>query len=112
MAGLRKKEKKLDCIRDFIEAWKGWGIRGIDYDQLDPKISSFYPWATRFDQAGYYSIELCLKSDSNLAEILEWCNTNIGESHFAYVFIEQYGEKVKFWFETEQNSLLFMLRWA
>lgn len=85
---------KRDCIKDFIEAWKA-------YDNPDdPRVP---PWNMRFQDTGYYCVDL--NDHQAWSVCYDWCKENIGEKHYAW-----FGKT--FWFENEQDAVLFRLRWG
>lgn len=89
-----------DCIQDFIEAWK----------QYDTAQSGWASWNRRFQDAGYYHVELknfeYNKWHTIHAKICDWCDKQFGSQHYAWA------GKTIFWFETEQHAMWFTLRWA
>lgn len=87
---------KKDCIQDFIDAW-----RERD-DPSDPRVP---PWNIRFREAGYYSAPIRLRVLNDWSDCHKWCNDKFGEKHYAWV-------GSTFWFETERDAILFILRWS
>lgn len=94
---------KLDRIQDFIRAWKEWDKvddRGQDGESTQPF------WNLRFQDAGYYGIEPSRESIRyHWQEMHQWCERQFGCEHYAWT-------GSTFWFETEQDAVLFALRWS
>lgn len=61
-------------------------------------------WFPIFEEKGYYHAQ-CGNQIIKWQEVHQWCESMIGRDHYAY-----HGEH--FWFETEEASVLFILRWA
>jgi len=93
----------LDCIHDFIGAWKQWdqaGDRERDGDSTQPL------WNVRLQDAGYYGIEASREAiRDNWQEMHQWCEQQFGKQHYAWT-------GSRFWFECEPAAVLFTLRWA
>jgi len=94
---------KLDCIQNFIQAWKQWDRvedRGQDSESTRPF------WNLRFQDAGYYRIEPSRKSISEYwPEMHHWCEQQFGRDHYAWT-------GSTFWFENEKDAIVFSLRWS
>ena len=58
-------------------------------------------WNSVFEDQGYYSVLLRPRNK----ECYEWCAEQFGKEHFAWT-------GSKFFFETEQDAIMFKLRWA
>jgi hypothetical protein len=94
-----KRIKKRDCIHDFIEAW-----RNIDGDRDRPEED----WNSRFKDAGYYSViwgSTVYYPNNHWDELFRWCSDTFGVRHFVWC-------GSKFWFDCEENAILFALRWS
>lgn len=91
-----------DNISDFIEAWKL-------YD-LNPDVpnQSGSTWSHRFEEAGYHEVEMPWKGYANLEDAAKWCHDTIGKENYAYISTFS---GYSFWFQTEQDAVLFSLRW-
>lgn len=86
-----------DNIADFMASWN-------TYDTLDLPRN----WNRRFQEAGYISVMICAPFH-DMSEIILWCDQHIGKDHYAWVGVGlQY---VNYWFETEQNAMMFSLCW-
>ncbi len=88
---------KKDSIHDFVAAWKQYSQEPID------EIYS-YQWDRRFKEAGYHPARItdCLTCWD---EIHNWCEDQYGNEHYTWT-------GTTFWFETEQDCILFLLRWS
>jgi len=86
-----------DCIQDFISAWKAYDASEDRHDR---------DWNIRFKEAGYYSA-MCGSGVTITVwqQIHQWCEKQYGANHFAW-------RGSRFWFETERDALLFILRWS
>lgn len=84
-----------DCIQDFVAAWKS-------LDSADG-ISKHIHWDTRFQDAGYFSVEF--NALKNWQEVHEWCRRWIGEEHYSWT-------GSVFWFESEKAASWFALKWS
>lgn len=58
-------------------------------------------WNSVFEDQGYYSVTVRPKSK----ECYVWCAEQFGKDHYAWT-------GSKFWFETEQDAIIFTLRWG
>lgn len=87
---------KKDPIKNLIQAWEQW-----DKKPFDPYLE----WNRRFKDAGYFSVKLFC---TDIDECERWCLNEFGEDHFVRC---NYWDGHVFWFETEQASILFTLRW-
>ncbi len=86
-----------DNIRDFTESWRRYDIPLTN--RTDTRIN----WSTRYRAAGYYSAQ-----PSNLehwGQIHQWCRDYIGEQRYCWT-------GSTFWFESQKDQVLFLLRWA
>jgi hypothetical protein len=85
-----------DCIGDFVDSWRAH----------DTVAAATNPrWIGRFRDAGYYHAELRCFDGQTWKDVHEWCKQQYGDRHYSWTgFI--------FWFETEQDSILFTLRWG
>lgn len=87
---------KKDSIRDFVAAWTVY-----DVAQGSPGL-----WASRFREAGYYSVPAGLKGvQQEWQSIHNWCEKQFGSNHYTWT-------GSTFWFETEEHAVLFALRWV
>jgi hypothetical protein len=86
---------KKDCIQDFIAAWK-------QYDTSTMKYQTPY-WNGRFKDAGYYPVDVS-NSMYNWSSIHAWCEEKFTKNHYAWA-------GSTFWFESEQDAIMFTLRW-
>jgi len=93
----------LDCIHDFIRAWKQWDIaqdKSCDGERTQPL------WNVRFQDAGYYGIEASRKAiTDHWQEMHHWCEQQFGKNNYAWT-------GSSFWFENEKDSVLFALKWS
>lgn len=80
-----------DCIQDFVDSWH-------KYDAGNESLS----WPDRFDDAGYYRAEW---GSGTWGQIHEWCKEKFGPRHYAWA-------GSTFWFETEQDAIMFILKWS
>lgn len=85
---------KKDCIKDFIDSWSKFSSLGISQD-----------WDRRFKDAGYFDVDLGLDGLQNWPDVHSWCMKQYGKRHYSWV-------GSKFWFESEEDSIIFALRWA
>jgi hypothetical protein len=58
-------------------------------------------WNSVFEDQGYYSVTVSPKSK----ECWVWCDAQYGKEHYAWT-------GSKFFFETEQDAIMFTLRWS
>jgi hypothetical protein len=94
---------KLDCILDFITAWKEWDLTE---DQGRNGESTRPFWNLRLQDAGYYGIEATREAIRDHWQVMHhWCEQQFGKDHYAWT-------GSTFWFETEKDATLFGLRWA
>lgn len=54
-------------------------------------------------QAGYHNVEI--GQVANWASAQRWCRRTFGQDHYTW-------HGADFWFENEQDAVLFALRWA
>lgn len=59
-------------------------------------------WADTLRNAGYHSVRISM---SRWTDVHPWCNENFGEEHYTWT-------GTSFWFETEQDAILFALKWS
>ena len=87
--------EKSESIVDFIESQKMW-------DSLTEKHTE--NWAESLQSAGYVGV--CIDIQNNKPWLIKkWCAEQFGIRHYAWS-----GDV--FWFESEQDSVLFSLRWV
>jgi hypothetical protein len=86
---------KRDSIRDFIAAWQ-------QYD-LERNFSGI-SWNIRFREAGYYRSELRNFGSWSYVQVHQWCREKFGDRY------AQAGNI--FWFDNEQDCIMFTLRWS
>lgn len=84
------KEQKKDCIRDMVDSWRQGGSHSIT-DLLS--------------QAGYHKAVAGIEGSIKCPEVYAWCTEQFGERHYVW-----YGGY--FWFETDEDAMLFALRWG
>ena len=98
-----KMDIKLDSIKDFIQAWKQLDLsedRGREEENTRPF------WNLRFQDAGYYGIEASRESIRDYwQEMHQWCEQQFGEDRYAWT-------GSTFWFETDNDAMLFGLKWS
>jgi hypothetical protein len=68
------------------------------------KFGRRQPWNEQFQGAGYYSVDTHVMT-IDWTGCHAWCQQQFGEDHYSWT-------GSTFWFETEQDALLFTLRWA
>jgi hypothetical protein len=89
---------KKDCIGDFVQAWKDWDIAQHNNCPM---------WHTRFAEAGYYrAIASETSTRYRWRDLLVWCHEQLGGDHYFWS-----GDNI-FWFESEQDAMLFILKWS
>lgn len=76
-------------IREFVDSHNVWNTNASN-------------WREFLKEQGYYPVAA---GAGSWADIHEWCVDKIGEQHYTWT-----GEV--FWFENEQDALLFTLRWS
>jgi len=59
-------------------------------------------WNSTLEDQGYYSVKVRPKNK----ECYDWCAEQFGKEHFANL------SGSKFFFETEQDAIMFTLRWG
>lgn len=92
---------KMDCIKDFINSWKQY-----DKEPSDPTRSYTNPqWHHRFRDAGYFCVHPAVDNLSKWPKMHEWCQEQFGRDHYAWT-------GSTFWFENEQDAVLFTLKWS
>lgn len=92
---------KMDCIKDFINSWKQY-----DKEPSDPTRSYTNPqWHHRFRDAGYFCVHPAVDSLSKWPKMHEWCQEQFGRDHYSWT-------GSTFWFENEQDAVLFTLKWS
>ena len=87
--------KMKDCIDGFIDSWEkydGYHDREID------------TWYKRFHEAGYLKVKIP-EYRKCMADIHNWCRENIGDIHYA-------STGLTFWFENEEDAIIFKLKWS
>jgi len=67
--------------------------------------ASTIDWNRELDDAGFYSITVNGVRISNWRPVHQWCCENFGADRYTWT-------GSKFWFETEQDSILFALKWG
>ena len=92
-------------IQDFVEKTKkDWDTtyraRGAA-EVLLGKMKDIQ-WADTFHYAGYHSVRVNTRGWHN---IHSWCIENFGEQHYTWT-----GNV--FWFDNEQNAIMFALKWS
>jgi hypothetical protein len=58
-------------------------------------------WNSVLEDQGYYSVKLRYRNQ----ECYAWCDEQFGQEHFVWT-------GSNFFFETEQDAIMFTLRWA
>lgn len=61
-------------------------------------------WNELFQGAGYYSVDVSMMT-IDWTGCHAWCQQQYGADHYSWT-------GSTFWFETEQDALLFALRWS
>jgi len=90
---------KKDCITEFIQAWKSW-----DRTQKAKEIVA--NWNIRFAEAGYYrAVPSRASVQHHWHDMHVWCQEQFTPEHYAWA-----GDT--FWFESDQDAMLFILRWS
>lgn len=105
---------KKDSISDFINAWKKYdrpslhrpGPFGIHTER--PELNH---WQRRFKDAGYYEVQAPMPIDVDEGHtyrvhpsVKNWCDEKFGSDHYSWIYD-------RFYFETEKDAMLFVLRW-
>jgi hypothetical protein len=82
----------------------GMSIREfIDQAPLESSEETFFDWYLYLKQVGWHSVKIGLRQRWEPAH--QWCIQQYGSDHYTWT-----GNC--FWFETEQDALLFQLTWA
>lgn len=90
---------KKDCIVDFVQAWRNW-------DKTRP-LDLAHKWDSRFADAGYYRVNVSPTTvQYHWLEINKWCQEQFGKTHYCW------STNNTFWFESEKDAMLFILRWS
>jgi len=94
------QEKPLAPIADFIAA-QSQPERSRCYSEFD--------WDYRFRLAGYHSVPLASNKNhyEKFAEAVIWCREQFGNNGFSWT-----GPRAVFWFDSQENAVLFALRWG
>jgi hypothetical protein len=90
--------KRKDCIKDFVNAWKKYDLNDGSSENI------IHQWGNRFKDAGYYPVEVN-RFYTAWYEIHLWCREKFGEQHYAWA-------GSTFWFEAEEDAIMFTLRWS
>ncbi len=93
--------KKLDSIQDFIAAWEP--------DSNTNNYTTFTDWRRRFEEAGYFKVNMPFKGHDDLIDAIHWCDDSIGAKNYAYI---SYFYGFIFYFQTEKEAMFFALRWS
>ncbi len=70
----------------------------------DPNVLT-PPWQDILSKYGYHKISLPNGALVHWPDVHVWCKENLGTEHYTWT-----GNI--FWFETEQDAVLFSLRWV
>lgn len=93
-----------DSLQDFILYWQHWD-KDCRHSSSSSIIDGGTQWDHRFRDAGYYYSKPG-NPKKDWGDIHEWCRKMYGEQHYAWTCLDT------FWFECEQDAVLFSLRWA
>ena len=61
-------------------------------------------WNQQLSKHGYVSVSWGFNEMEHLSTIHKWCDDQFGKDHYAWT-------GSLFWFETEQDAAIFVLRW-
>jgi hypothetical protein len=75
----------------------------IDQAPLESSEEQLFDWYQYLKQGGWYSVKIGLRIRWESAQ--QWCIQQYGQDHYTWT-----GNA--FWFETEQDALLFQLTWS
>jgi hypothetical protein len=82
----------------------GMSIREfIDQAPIESSEETFFDWYSYLKQGGWHSVKIGLRTRWEPAH--QWCIQQYGPDHYTWT-----GNC--FWFETEQDALLFQLTWS
>jgi hypothetical protein len=98
-------EKKRDNIADFISAWKQWDTR------WDFSYRHGGAFSNRFSDAGYPSVSMNIPLQHEV-EVKTWLNENFGNNYFMHRMAGAEIFRILIFFNTEQDKVLFILRWS
>jgi len=89
---------EIQSIREFIkQTKKKYQLGDLDGYPNDPD------WNKILQENNFYSCPL--KKLDNWPNVHKWCEWQFGSEHYVWT-------GSTFWFETEQDRLLFMLTWG
>lgn len=86
-------------IRQYASQLKKQANEDPEYWPSDFSVRS------AFDQGGYHSVVLGFQRHREWTTVHAWCRDHIGEDHYTWT-------GSRFWFENEQDAVMFLLRWA
>lgn len=66
------------------------------------QFSMWINWTEVFKDQGYHDV--ALREPTQWQEIHRWCEQQFGQDHYVWA-------GYRFWFEREQDAILFALRW-
>lgn len=98
-------------LQDYVEKIKAdWEYTRRNRPASEVLLGPMLPirWREALSNAGYYHADLSgvMATGFNAwKDAHRWCIDNFGKEHYTWT-----GER--FWFETDQDALLFRLRWA
>jgi len=76
-------------------------IRSLQRQDEVRETIELFDWNGVLEDQGYYSVKLRPKNK----ESWDWCTEKFGAEHYAWT-------GSKFFFETEQDAIMFTLRWG
>ena len=93
-------------IKEFIEEAKyDLKLQVDDYgNQWHNRQYYLTDWNRKLEDGGYYQVDILSKNFAERQKAVAWCTEQFGKDHYCWT-------GSSFWFECEQDSVLFTLRW-
>jgi hypothetical protein len=90
-------------IRQFVDNYIHERQK-IDEQKFDIDSTGLVDWHQLIQTGGYYWVEYRVHSAEEMERIKPWLISRIGKDHYLFV-------GTGFWFDSEQNQMLFILTW-
>lgn len=89
-------------IKEFVKSWEN--LDKVIFKSVSTASYNLPDWELRFLEAGYHPAKIPFNYH-NWTAINSWCRKVFGEQHYAWY------DSV-FWFESEHDAALFLLKWS